>query len=255
VRRNPRICPSEGSHIKTYYSSPVFANRLVGRYTVEWDTEQGLQRLAVCTRLTDFEGNHPSLRSILSIPQVLASYLERKRRPILRKPLPFLSLEAIQFLDGIVRPHMKVLEVGAGNSTLWFLSKGVELISVEHSMDWANHVQRYIDNHRSVFPAPCFQLVIKEGRHAIAFVDALRERSLDLVLVDSENDRISRSAVVRTARQKIVSGGWMVLDNSDHPYSWAGADVMSDCERVQFTGYALMALQVSQTSFWKVAMS
>ena len=98
MRRNPRICPAEGSHIKTYYSSPVFANRLVGRYTVEWETEQGLQRLTACTRLADYEGNYPSVRSILSISQVLASYLERKRRPILRKRLPFLPLEAIRFL-------------------------------------------------------------------------------------------------------------------------------------------------------------
>jgi len=255
VRRNPRICPSEDSQIKTYYSSPVFANRLVGRYTVEWETEQGLQRLTACTRLADYEGNYPSVRSILSIPQVLASYLERKRRPILRKPLPFLSLEAIEFLEGVVRPHMKVLELGAGNSTPWFLSKGVDLITIEDSMDWASHVQRYIDNHRSMFPAPRFQLVIKEGRQAIAFVDALRDLSLDLVFVDCENDRISRSAIVRTTRQKIVPGGWMVLDNSDHPYCWAGADVMSDCERVQFTGYSLMALAVTQTSFWKIAMS
>jgi hypothetical protein len=244
--------PSRASRVKTFYGSPRFLNRLLGRYTVEWDVEERQERLVACTRVTDFEGNCPSPKSIFALPFIIKTYFSIRRRHILSDPIPFLVMDAIAFLDRIVRPGMKVLELGAGNSTLWFLGKGVELISVEHSRNWAQHILDHIRKNACPGAFKRFQLEIKEGKDTITFINKLADDSLDLVLVDCANDYTSRNECVLAARQKIVKGGWMALDNSDHPVNWVGVDSMTDSERFRFTGYSPMSLNVSQTSFWRI---
>lgn len=242
--------PNEATRIKTYYKHPVL-DRITGKYTVEWDTPNGLQRITAHTRLQDFEGNFPSFSSIISLPTILKSYVAQKFRPILKDPVPFLVIDAIRFLETIVKPGMNVLEVGGGNSTGWFLNKGVNLITVEDSEKWAELILKHVRERKVPPKHGSFKLEIKKGKEAISFITALPDQSLDLVLVDC-SERTPRNQCVRVTRPKIVKGGWMVLDNSDQPYQWLGVDFMSDCKRIRFVGYVAMALLVGQTSFWRI---
>ena len=116
----------EANNVRTFYRRPLL-DRLTGHYTAEWENQDGTHSTTVHNRLRDFEGNAPSMHSLLRLPRIVRTYLASRRKPILDEPVPFLVLDAIAFLDEILEPGMRVLEVGGGNSTLWFLAHGAHV--------------------------------------------------------------------------------------------------------------------------------
>ena len=245
--RKSEYPPSITDEVSTYYLRP-FLDRITGRYTVEWRD----QRIQVHTRFQDFEGYWPSIRSILYLPRILVTYLLSRRQPILKRPTPFLSTDAVSFLDSIALPNMRVLELGGGNSTLWFLIKGVEITTIEHSREWASHVLDHIANSMDLANQKRLHLHTMEGKETIAFIESLPDNSQDIILVDCDNTHTKRTSCIQAAISKVRKGGWLVLDNSDAPVNWAGVDLMSDRNRIRFTGYTYMSLNVTQTSFWQM---
>ena len=239
------------NNVRTYYAHPML-DRLTGHYTVDWENAGGHQRIRVHNRLRDMEGHRPSLRSLMKLPAVMRSYLATRKHPIMRRPLPFLVWDAIDFLEKLVGEGSRVLEVGSGNSTLWFLERGARVTSIEHSSDWAGYVRDHVQEHLGEQASKRLTYCTVQGADAIRQIESAPDASYDIVLVDSMNAFTYRKDALVAARSKVAEGGWMVLDNSDHPNNWAAVDLMQDRERVRFSGYAPMASVVCQTSFWRM---
>lgn len=235
--------------MRTFYRRPLL-DRLTGRYTVEWESAEGPKSLTAHNRLTDLEGHLPSLASLMRLPQVASSYRAARRHPILPEPVPFLVWDAIRFLERTLRPGMRVLEVGSGNSTLWFLKRGFRVTSIEHSEEWARHVRGYVSERLDERYAERLEQHVVAGETAVRLIGQLHDGDFDLALVDCMNEFTSRPDALRAARPKVRAGGWMVLDNSDHPQNWPAVEHMADRERIRFTGLAPMASVVCQTSVW-----
>lgn len=235
--------------MRTFYRRPLL-DRLTGHYTVEWETEEGPQILTAHNRLTDLEGHLPSLASLMRLPQVAGSYLAARRHPILPEPVPFLVWDAIRFLEGALKPGMRVLEVGSGNSTLWFLKRGCRVTSIEHSEAWARHVRGYVSERLDERYAERLEQHVVAGEAAVQRIERFDDRQFDLALVDCMNEYTSRPDALRAARPKVRADGWMVLDNSDHPQNGPAVEHMADRTRIRFTGFAPMASVVCQTSAW-----
>jgi hypothetical protein len=229
---------------RIYYRHPRL-DRPLGRYTAEWDGPSGKVRVQTFNRLQDWEGNFPSLYSLLRLPYVLRTYIQRKRFYILPTPVPFLVLDAIKRLDEIVRPGMRVLEIGGGNSTLWFLAKGAIVTTFEHDANWAEEIKRAAGADAKL------SLNVSMGQKAVKLIDGLPDHSFDLSLVDSTG-HIPSAWCMPSIRRKLKPAGWMVLDNSDMPANWRAVGLMADRDREWYVGYSPMALKVSQTSFWRV---
>tara|TARA_R110002072_G_scaffold125244_6_gene260962 strand:- start:30058 stop:30810 length:753 start_codon:yes stop_codon:yes gene_type:complete len=241
----------EQNNVQTFYEHPTL-DRLTGHYTVEWENSDGTQQIKVHNRITDLEGHAPSLFSLMRLPKVVKSYRDAKRHPILPEPVPFLVLDAIAFLEQKLEPGMRVLEIGGGNSTLWFLAQGCEVHTIEHSPDWAEHMRGFAEERLGSEACERMHLHVEQGEDAIAHIESLDEQSFDIVLVDCMNEFTWRKDCVRAGRSKVKPGGWMCLDNSDHPNNWNAAELMLDKERIRFTGWAPMCSVVTQTSFWQM---
>ena len=239
--------PSSSESVRTYYQRP-FLDRIFGKYTVEWSNN----KIQIYSRLQDFEGYLPSFLSILYLPKIIWTYLATRRQPILKHPIPFLCVDAVRFLDSVTRSDMRVLEIGGGNSTLWFLYKGMNVITIENSEEWASAIERHIGSLDNPRLAENHHMEIKEGTEAITYIENMPDESFDIILVDCLNEFTSRRLCLRAARRKVRKGGWLVLDNSDYPIHWAGVDMMTDRKRIRLTGYAYMTLSVCQTSFWQM---
>jgi predicted O-methyltransferase YrrM len=234
------------------YQRPVI-DKLLGRTTLKWDCGDGRsESLTAMLRFTDYEGNAPSWYSICRLPYVFKTYLQSKKSPIMRRPVPFLTLDAIKFLDNLVRPGLKVLEVGGGNSSLWFLERGVNLTTFEHDANWAQMLLDEVYAHREHYHAERFNINIMKGNEVLSCLAKLQDNHYDVVLIDSMNEFTRRTECLKAAKQKIKSGGWMILDNSDNPANWAADEIMKGNDMYRFTGYAPMSLFVCQTSFWKM---
>jgi len=237
--------PPNRNNIRSRYRIPVI-DQMLGRTTLEWTCDDGTpQKLSAFLRFTDYEGYFPSLYSLSHLPFVVGTWLSTRRSALLKKPVPFLVLDAIRYLDQIVKPGMKVLEAGGGNSSLWFLSKGTELITYEHSHEWAatlrDAAEPYCEQHT---------LKIMQGTAAIGDMALLPDHSLDIVLVDCMNDHTRRNDCISVLLSKVKPGGLFILDNSDNPVNWIGAELLKDKEKMRFTGFAPMGLFVCQTTIW-----
>ena len=228
-------------------------DKLLGNYLVTWADNYNEFVVESPLRITDFDGHYPSLSSVKNIFPAIKTYIESRSRYIIKNPKPFIVYEAINKLSEILTPYDKVLEFGSGNSTLWFLKQQARLTSIEHSSQWANAVNHFI--HEEKFDEELirffeFKLTQKEETHA--YIDGLEDETFDVVFVDSSNGFNNRNESIEHSLSKLKEGGWMVLDNSDHPNNWPGGVYLDSLyKRERFTGYTPMGLYVSQTSFWQ----
>jgi predicted O-methyltransferase YrrM len=247
-----QFTPPNQNTVTSSYRKPVI-DKLLGRTTLKWECDDGHnEELTASLRFTDYEGNLPSLYSVARLPYVMKTYLQSRQSPIMRKPVPFIVLDAIKFLDGLIRPGLRVLELGGGNSSLWFLDKGVNLYTYEHDVNWAQMVLGKVRSDPGRFNEARFNLKVMQGTETINDLSKLDNEFFDIVLIDSMNDFTRRNDCIRAALKKIKPGGWLVLDNSDNPVNWNGAELLSGKEMHRFTGFSPMALFVCQTTFWRI---
>ena len=93
---------------------------------------------------------------------------------------------------------------------------------------------------------------VMQGEAAIGDMALIPDHSLDMVLVDCMNDYTRRNDCIQVLMNKVKPGGWLILDNSDNPVNWVGAELLKDKEMHRFSGFAPMGLFVCQTTFWKM---
>ncbi len=244
--------PPNAKTVKSSYEKPII-DKLLGRTTLKWECDDGhVEQLKASLRFTDYEGNFPSLYSVARLPYVVKTYFQARKSPIMKNPVPFIVLDAIKFLEKLVRPGMRVLELGGGNSSLWFLEKGVNLTTYEHNVDWAQMIIKTVHSNPGKYNENRFNLNVMQGTDAITDLKRLENEYYDVVLIDSMNDFTRRNDCIRAALKKVKPGGWLVLDNSDNPVNWGGAELVEWREMHKFTGFCPMAFFVCQTTFWKI---
>ena len=61
-----------------------------------------------------------------------------------RRPIPWLTYSAIHQLQKTLRPDDRVVEIGSGNSTLWFAERVAEVRSIETDSEWAQRVNEML---------------------------------------------------------------------------------------------------------------
>lgn len=251
MKRNQHTPPNK-QNITASYKTPVI-DQLLGRTTLEWTCDDGREEsLQASLRFTDYEGNTPSTYSLLRLPYIFKTWMQSRRSPILAEPVPFIVMDAIRFMENIVQPGMSVVEAGGGNSSLWFLERNAQVTTYEHSSDWAGFIQKTVRENPMRFHEKNFNIKVMQGQSAIADMALIPDQSLDIVLVDCMNDFTRRNDCMEVLMSKVKKGGWMVLDNSDNPVNWVGADLLKGKEMHRFSGFAPMGLFVCQTTFWKM---
>ncbi len=126
------------------------------------------------------------------------------------QPLLWVTYPAIEFLRQLDWRGKRVLEWGAGNSTLWWAQQGASVFSVEHSQEWIDTLERSIPTGA--------QVQLRLARDADAYVELPRSHGpFDLVVIDGE----SRPRCAEVAVEVVAPSGGILLDNSEQ--SWAAA--------------------------------
>lgn len=215
------------------------------------------------------------LRSYLGFPLHLlrrpgqARYMLRWAASLLPAPLrpawPWLTFAAIDHLQRINLHTARIFEYGSGASTLYWLHRGATLTSIEHDPLWYAQVRRSLPHnaqvdYRLVQPEPAPPAdpadptaYASAGMPGYSFkqyaaqIDALPDRSLDLVLVDGR----ARPACLAHALPKVRPGGLLILDNSDRPYYTARlADRLAAFQPTVYAGAAPYAPVFTQTTIF-----
>lgn len=121
--------------------------------------------------------------------------------------------------------NLRIVEFGAGASTLWFLKQPnvIELISIEHDTDWINKIIRL----QSEIKTQTAFTLIPHKLPYYSFCENLKDNSFDLILVDGRN----RNGCIQHAHSKLKKGGTLILDNSERDYYSKGISLFSDWKR------------------------
>lgn len=144
-------------------------------------------------------------------------------------PLLWITYPAIAYLSALDWNGRRVLEWGAGNSTLWWAARGADVFAVEHDPAWAAALQPRLAAwprvrlHRATGPAD----YLEAPRQAAPF---------DLAVIDGED----RLGCAQAALALVRPGGAILLDNSEQPWAAPISALLAAAgwQRVDFHGFA-----------------
>lgn len=128
---------------------------------------------------------------------------------------PWLTRDAISYLDRTLTMDHCVLEFGAGGSTAWFATRASKVLSVEHDLGWCGLVNRNlkelgVENARvhHVSDENDFEGYVQMGRTL-----ASQELLSLVVIVDGRR----RVRCIKAVAEFVSHGGMIVLDNAERP--------------------------------------
>lgn len=160
--------------------------------------------------------------------------------------LPWINYAAIDCLAKRLRPGDRVFEYGCGGSTLFFLDRGLRVVSVEHEEAWLSRVRELA---KTGDGATVWQGLLRQPRACpgvpspqdLADVDGYRSANrrfaelsfedyagaidtfpdahFDTVLVDGR----ARPSCVKHSALKVRPGGLLLLDNTERSYYLEGS--------------------------------
>lgn len=186
---------------------------------------------------------------------------------------PWITFDAIQYLKEKVRPGHKIFEFGGGGSTLFFLKRCHEVVTVEHDAKWFLLLKQLVENKH--LESWAGQLIEPEKGDLVespsasnpdhyssggtkgvnykkyaSLIDSYPDGYFDIVLVDGR----SRPACIKHAAPKLRKGGLIVLDNADRSYYLGSAvkEILGEYSLVLSTkGASPYVPFFTQTNIWK----
>jgi hypothetical protein len=123
--------------------------------------------------------------------------------------LPWLPYSCTFFLQQTVAKNASVLELGGGGSTLWWLSRGNKVVTLETEKEWAIELSELV---KSKGLQANWQLVEVERLEAGHISEALGGNKFDVVVNDGHG---SRSDFIDELELCVSSNGIIIWDNSD----------------------------------------
>jgi hypothetical protein len=219
--------------------------------------------------------NNPRLKDLFSFIRyypVWRRHLKPGRNPVDDRT-PWMSFAAIGFLKKIARKDMRVFEYGSGGSTMFWLPRVQELVSVEHDLSWYTNMRKRLDqqplrNIRYILaepvPDPGFQgkqyknpddfisgdqeYAGKNFEQYAKTINAFPDNYFDIIIVDGR----ARPSCIQQGIPKLKKNGWLIIDNTEREYYMAPFPFERNSWKIsKFAGPVPYMRDFSETSFLK----
>jgi predicted O-methyltransferase YrrM len=160
------------------------------------------------TRLHDLRGKPIDWASLPNIPLAIADTSASVAFGY-RREVPWISYRAQRFLGRLIQPNWRILEFGAGMSTVWFAKHSSFVFSVESDAAWYGRVKRMLE---------LDGLTNVHLEHRQRECDAYSgipdtQSDFDMALIDGD----CRDRCLRASLSTVKAGGYVYLDNTDQP--------------------------------------
>lgn len=119
-------------------------------------------------------------------------------------PVPWYTYPAIHFLQSSDLMGRRVLELGAGNSTLWWASRAAYVCSLESDAEWLARITKQIPINASI------HLVTDEVTDRSVAI-CQESSPYDVIIIDG----LDRLGFSRLAHNWLNESGAIILDNSE----------------------------------------
>lgn len=163
-------------------------------------------------------------------------------RDALSDARPWITFPAARMLGNLLTPEARVLEYGAGGSTLFFAERVRELITIEHDPEWLQQTAARLVSRPSfwwrmhcveprrratpvglpasdpeAYASTDARFVDMSFEDYVKTIERYPDNYFDVVLIDGR----ARPACFKHAVAKVKFGGYIVVDNSEREaYSW-----------------------------------
>lgn len=123
------------------------------------------------------------------------------------RTIPWITKDAIIFLNSLDLSNYNILEFGMGGSTIYFASRCKHLISIEHDSNWYKNVNKYlVDNTMD----KNVQSYLKQ-RPYNTICETLTNIKFDLIFIDGR-DRVE---CAKSSIKLLSDHGIIMLDNAE----------------------------------------
>lgn len=124
-----------------------------------------------------------------------------------RRTQPWISYRAASEIKRVLRPEWRVLEFGAGMSTLWFAKRVSFVLSIEANRDWYEWVRRQLST-RGITNV---ELRLRLEPDAYAAAVKRKDGLFDFVLIDGD----WRARCVKPSLRAVCAESFLYIDNID----------------------------------------
>lgn len=201
--------------------------------------------------------DHPGCLSEKDLQGFLPEWLASLDRDALRDARPWITFPAARALENLLTPDSRVLEYGAGGSTLFFAKRVRTLVTIEHDREWLQRTVAHFDvvgqpallwqahwvepTKRKMpvglSPTDPEAYASTDGRFAdmsledyVKTIERYRDNYFDIVLIGGR----ARPSCFKHAVAKVKLGGYIVVDNSEREaYGWIREAAEKLCFEVQ----------------------
>ncbi len=145
-------------------------------------------------------------------------------------PIPLYTYPAIEYLSSFDFTNKKIFEFGSGQSTLYWLEQGADVVSVENSVKWVEKLSKPLksfSNHQYIFAGRQNEYV----NSILKFPDF----HFDVIIIDGI---FSRYLCAKNVINRIRKDGLVILDNSDW-YPNAAKFLKKNLDFIQVDFYGL----------------
>lgn len=184
---------------------------------------------------------------------------------------PWIAFEARRFVDRLLTPGAIVFEYGSGGSTIFYAERSKWIVSVEHDTTWFDSVQAVLKEesirnceHRLVPPDemepsandwgnPTAYQSADQGFKDFSFfnyviaIEDFDDGFFDVVSIDGR----ARPSCVLHARDKVKSGGYLLLYNSERNYYQEAKALLREWEVYEFYGPGPYVPYFWETTIWR----
>ncbi|HET7003020.1 MAG TPA: hypothetical protein VFI33_16960 [Puia sp.] len=219
--------------------------------------------------------NKPRLNTLISSVRYYADWrdhLKPGRNSVIDRS-PWISFSAIQFLKKLIRKDMRVFEYGSGGSTLFWITRVKEVVSIEHDTSWYFNMKKQLDeqsvqNFKYILAEPVNDPQFGKKRFEdpedyisadpaykgknfeqyAKSIDTYPDNYFDIIVVDGR----ARPSCIKHGIPKLKRNGWLVIDNSERTYYLAPFSFEKNSWKTsKFAGPVPYTRDFSETSLLK----
>lgn len=122
-------------------------------------------------------------------------------------PVPWWTYSSIQFIDQFVSEYAEVLEIGGGNSTIFWINRGNKVLTLETNIQWIQTILGSSINQTSLH-----ELIHIRDESNDCIKQSVANRKFDVVVNDGIGDR---TQIADYLLEILNPGGILVWDNSE----------------------------------------
>ncbi len=176
-------------------------------------------------------------REIVRAPELLVGRLRRS----FAEPEPWMASGAVAELDRLLRPHMTLLELGSGTSTVWYAKRTKSTTSIEDHAEWADQV--------TVMVMDLPNVDLRRVASMSEGLDTLAGDQFDVVIVDhTDTPELTRVDAIRALKDRV---GIVVLDDSDRVAYLEADAVLAGWSRKRFVSLRATPFQATETTIYR----